>query len=305
MTVSVIIPNYNHSAYLQRRVNSVLEQTYQDFEVIILDDCSTDGSRDIIEQYRYHSKVSHIVYNDKNSGSTFKQWKKGLNLASGKWIWIAESDDWADKNFLQKLCAISQDQFGIICSNSYHIDEQDNTIDMGLMHATWLRPEIIKAEFDESYTATGLKEISKHLIYNNTIYNASAALVKRSLLEKFIRYADRFKMYGDWILWTQILSESNFAYCCEPLNYYRTHQNNVRTQVGDKSKQLFNESIELRKHIREIILNRFNGEEKERLLIVNNRQVRLFQNELIRRSYHDHKFLLCLYLFIRSLFNKA
>lgn len=93
MKVSVIIPNYCHARFLNRRIDSVLNQTYGDFEVIILDDCSSDNSRDIIETYRHHPRVSHIVYNEKNSGSTFIQWDKGFELAQGEYIWIAESDD--------------------------------------------------------------------------------------------------------------------------------------------------------------------------------------------------------------------
>ncbi|ENV48656.1 hypothetical protein P255_00165 [Acinetobacter brisouii CIP 110357] len=72
--VSVIIPNYNHHKFLHARLDSILKQTYQNFEIIILDDCSTDESRDIIELYRNHPKVSHIIYNTKNSGSSFIQW---------------------------------------------------------------------------------------------------------------------------------------------------------------------------------------------------------------------------------------
>ena len=57
-TVSVIIPNYNHAPYLKERIDSVLNQTYQDFEVIILDDCSPDNSVEVIEQYRSNPHVS-------------------------------------------------------------------------------------------------------------------------------------------------------------------------------------------------------------------------------------------------------
>ena len=97
--VSVIIPNYCHAKYLDQRIQSVLNQTYQNFEVIILDDCSPDGgaSKAVIEKYRNNSHVSHIVYNENNSGSPFKQWKKGADMAQGELLWIAESDDYADE----------------------------------------------------------------------------------------------------------------------------------------------------------------------------------------------------------------
>ena len=76
--VSVIIPNYNHAKYLEERIDSVLNQSYKDFEVIVLDDYSTDNSKEVINKYAGHPKVSHIILNEENSGSTFKQWHKGF-----------------------------------------------------------------------------------------------------------------------------------------------------------------------------------------------------------------------------------
>ena len=69
--VSVIVPNYQHAPYLRERIDSILNQTYQDFEVILLDDCSKDESRDILLSYQDHPKVSHVVLNEENTGNTF------------------------------------------------------------------------------------------------------------------------------------------------------------------------------------------------------------------------------------------
>ncbi len=130
LKVSVIIPNYNHADFLKQRINSVINQTNQEFEIIILDDCSTDSSRKIIEQYRQHPNVSHIVYNEKNSGSIFKQWQKGIDLAKGDFIWIAESDDYADCRFLERMIYILNDNrdLGFVYCNSKIILD-DGTLD--------------------------------------------------------------------------------------------------------------------------------------------------------------------------------
>ena len=101
--VSVIIPNYNHASFLEKRINSVLNQTYKNFEVLLLDDCSTDASREILEKYKSHKRIKKIILNDTNSGSTFKQWQLGLEHASGEYIWIAESDDYSDITFIEKM----------------------------------------------------------------------------------------------------------------------------------------------------------------------------------------------------------
>src|SRR2546430_11315204 len=107
--VSVIVPNYNHARFLRRRIDTVLGQTFLDFELILLDDCSTDNSRDILTAYADDSRV-RIEFNAKNSGSTFKQWNKGVRLAKGKYVWIAESDDYADEQLLERLVGVLEEE---------------------------------------------------------------------------------------------------------------------------------------------------------------------------------------------------
>ena len=128
--VSVIIPNYCHARYLDQRIQSVLNQTYQNFEVIILDDCSPDdgASRAVIEKYRDNPHVSHIVYNTENSGSTFRQWNKGFGLAKGELIWIAESDDYCEKDLMEKLIQpfLYKKQCSISFCRTVLVDEQGN-----------------------------------------------------------------------------------------------------------------------------------------------------------------------------------
>lgn len=110
---SVIIPNYNHAPYLHERIDSVLNQTFKDFEVILLDDKSQDGSCEILLSYQSNPHVTHIVLNERNSGSTFKQWHKGFELSQGKYIWIAESDDFADIHFLQSAYDVIQKESNV------------------------------------------------------------------------------------------------------------------------------------------------------------------------------------------------
>ena len=101
--VSVIIPNYNHAKYLRQRINCILQQTYKNIEIIILDDKSTDNSIDVIKEYESNPFVCKIVLNEQNSGSTFIQWNKGFSLAKGDLIWISESDDFCENTLLQTL----------------------------------------------------------------------------------------------------------------------------------------------------------------------------------------------------------
>lgn len=100
--VSVIIPNYNYARFLEKRIESVLLQTCTDFEIILLDDASTDNSVFILNKYQTNAHVSYVDINSVNTGSPFAQWQKGIALSRGKYIWIAESDDLASPSFLEK-----------------------------------------------------------------------------------------------------------------------------------------------------------------------------------------------------------
>src|SRR5208283_1185475 len=96
--ISVIIPSYNHSSYLQRRIQSILQQTLQDFEIIFLDDASTDNSVSIARDLLPRDRTRFFV-NKRNTRIPCRQWNKGVAAASGEFIWIAESDDFAAPTF--------------------------------------------------------------------------------------------------------------------------------------------------------------------------------------------------------------
>src|ERR1700722_12672338 len=103
--VSVIVPNYNHARFLPQRLDSIIAQTFTDYELIVLDDASSDDSREVLERYAKRIPM-RLVFNEKNSGSPFIQWQRGAALASGKYLWMAESDDFADANMLKRLMEV-------------------------------------------------------------------------------------------------------------------------------------------------------------------------------------------------------
>lgn len=220
--VSVIIPNYNHERYLQHRIDSVLNQTYQDFELIILDDKSKDNSVTIIESYRSNPKVSHIVYNEVNSGTTFKQWKKGIELAKGDYIWIAESDDYADVTFLEKTMSLIENNNSVLCfSQSYIIDEHD-TIKRE-------KEEVLKS--DSCNVDSFLSDL---LLYGNVVYNASMVVFRKDAIDKTIwDELSRLRYCGDWLFWAHLAinGTGTVSEVKEHLNYFRNHSANVSNRA--------------------------------------------------------------------------
>lgn len=226
---SVIIPNYNHAAFLKERIESVLSQSYQDYELIILDDCSTDNSRDIIEEYRHHPKVSHIVYAEKNSGSPFKQWEKGLSLAKGDWIWIAESDDVASSSFLK----IGYE--AVIANPSLSIFYSDCKIEVpaGSQKKYERYSEIKNMSFqtkrwNDNYIADGRKEVEDFLGHQCTINNASGCLMRKDLLKACISKVSLFRYHGDWFCYISLALQGNIYYSSQPLNTYRSYSSNLK-----------------------------------------------------------------------------
>jgi len=234
--ISVIVPNYNHERFLKLRIESILNQTYQDFEIIILDDCSTDGSKNIIEQYRKNPKVSNIVYNEQNSGSTFTQWERGIALAQGEWLWIAESDDYAKSDFLESLIELTEKyhNVGIAFCNSYKVDHNQQTEEL---------PVYMTSSYKE-----GIVEVRERLCHYNTITNASSCIIRRWVAADASKNLNKYKACGDWIFYTRILQHTNLAYSPRKLNYYRWHPSSVSFSAA-KSGVYVTEGVDVMENI--------------------------------------------------------
>ncbi|MBL4674835.1 MAG: glycosyltransferase family 2 protein [Mucilaginibacter sp.] len=212
-----------------KRLETVFAQTFQDFEVIILDDCSTDDSRTVIEQYKHHPKVSHIIYNESNSGSAFKQWQKGISLAKGKYIWIAESDDYSEPLFLEKMIgvfAVSPANTGLVYCKSLPVDEHNFNYDDS---DRWMK-RVDPDKWERDFSNIGKKEVEDYLSVQCTIPNASAVLFDARCFNE-INWGDLdFKVCGDWYVYVTILKRYDLAYTSLPLNYHRNHHLNARSQ---------------------------------------------------------------------------
>lgn len=252
MLVSIIVPNYNHRNFLIQRIESILNQTYQNIEIILLDDCSTDGSRSIVEQFRNHPKVRHIVYNEQNSGSPFRQWEKGVSLAKGEWIWIAESDDYAHPTLLEFLVAGTQRHAKIVLSygQSMEVDRGGNVLRSMLW---WVR-DLDPNRWTADYVNDGVNEIETCLLYKNSIPNASAVLFKKAAYLKVDKAYTGMKKCGDWMAWIQMLKEGKVSYIAEPLNFFRQHSATTRIiDTREKLRSRLEEEYAIWQYIKENI----------------------------------------------------
>lgn len=225
--VSVIVPNYNHAKYLKQRIESVLNQTHPDLELILMDDCSTDDSLAALERYRLHPKVSKLLVNRTNSGSPFNQWNRGVREAVGDYIWIAESDDYADPRFLEKLLPVLErnPRAGLVYCQSWCVDEAGGiTGDLN-----WWTQSLDVNRWRRDFTNQGQHEVGKYLLYKNTIPNASAVIFRKSIFDQAGGARPDLTMCGDWLTWVKMLLVSDLGFVAQSLNYFRYHSASTRT----------------------------------------------------------------------------
>lgn len=228
--VSVIIPNYNHAAFLPERLQSILAQTYQDFELIILDDCSTDNSRKIIEQYYQHPKVSHIHFNGVNSGGPFHQWKKGIELAKGEYVWIAESDDWCEPTLLETL--VNALDANPACSMAY---VQTHTVNgTNVILQTSLHNKLADV-------IDGKKYIKDYLAASCSIWNASMLVFRKRFYSGVSPQFSTFQMSGDWLFYIEMARQGDVFVSGKVLNYFRNHDKDVSGKMYESGKNYLEE----------------------------------------------------------------
>ena len=220
--ISIIVPNYNHSEFLKQRLDSIFNQTVQDFEVILLDDASKDESVKLLALYKNHPKVSHLIVNATNSGSTFKQWQKGIGLAKGEYIWIAESDDYCEPSFLEVMLKRFQKDIVLGYCATKNVDSSGSILGIN----TW--PYAFdKQRWLNDYKNIGSIEIQNYLRYRNIIPNASAVIFRKDTIHN-VTFPEVMKFCGDWYFWVEILKQGNIIYVSKPLNYFRRHEKSTR-----------------------------------------------------------------------------
>lgn len=234
--VSVVVPNYNYQDHISERLRSVFDQAYPVYEVVVLDDLSPDNSVEVIKNYaESRSRKIELVVNKKNSGSVFKQWKKGADLARGEYLWIAEADDSADSEFLSKILAGDND-FNLAYADSVQIDENNKHLaddyryyyDKGLIE-----------KLDRSGVYSGPEVIEDCLAVKNQFMNVSAILFNaesaKQCLSNHLDEILNFKVAGDWYVYVQMLSQkgSKAKIIGESLNVHRRHSGSVTRQNYD------------------------------------------------------------------------
>ena len=234
--VSVIVPNYNHAAYLRKRLDSIYAQTYPHIEVILLDDCSTDHSRAILEEYAARYPEQTICnFNQANSGGVFHQWKKGLELATGALVWIAESDDYSSTNFLEELVVPFCDPAVRLafCTSDF-VEGPDETL---VWNSKNYLSDLGLNVWDSKFIASAHSLTKSAWVVKNIIPNVSAALFRHP--GRMPLFNDEtwtsLRLCGDWIFYLSLIRAGLVAYSPNATNFYRQHPLNTSVRAQRES----------------------------------------------------------------------
>lgn len=212
--VSIITTSYNYAQYLKDTINSVLNQTCKDWELIVVDDNSEDNSVEIITEFLNSDDRIKLIKNSANQGLT-KSIQIGLMAAMGEWVAFLESDDLWKENYLEKKLETAQkhSECGILYNN---VEFFDTNADSAKQKYTSIirKNNKIKNPYDIFY----------HFGYRNLIFTMSSVMIRRELFEE-INYNTPIDKLLDWYLYIQIARKTRAYYLNETLTLWRQHSN--------------------------------------------------------------------------------
>ena len=208
--LTVLVPNYNHAAFLEQRMQSLLQQTWQDFDIILMDDCSTDNSRSILEQYRQHPRVKQLVYNTQNSGSPMAQWFKGIALAETEWVYIAESDDTCHPRLFEDLAPrLQQPNLVLALTEVQYINEQHDVI--------LQFPPLGKQQLP------GRRFVQQYMLRNCYLCNSGMAIFRKSAVPAAGPWQQALRYSPDYYFWIALMLKGDVYNNGQIMANFRKH----------------------------------------------------------------------------------
>lgn len=244
-SISVVVPSYNHGAFLDRRLTSILEQRRAPCEVIVIDDASQDDSLARARAFAATATVPvRVIARERNSGSPFSAWEEGARMARGDLLWIAESDDVADPRLLERLAPFLEREERAVLAycQSAAIGQQDERLADDHLFYT---DDIDIQRWEKPYLVSGEAEITQALAIKNTIPNVSAALFRRRDLADVTPAILRYRYCGDWRAYLLLAMRGWIGFSPEPLNRTRRHGQNATLQ-GERSSLALREARDIR-----------------------------------------------------------
>ena len=236
--VSVVVASYNHAEYLEQRMDSLINQTYQNIEILVIDDCSTDGSVEVLRKYETHPKVK-LVLREKNGGWVAVS-NQGVAISSGEFIIFANCDDSCEPKMIEQLVKgmYENPTVGISFCRSSMVDEDGKLIGDDFL----VREKAFKIRCNND-VLLNQKEMGRFLLHSCVIPNLSAALFRRECYKSAGGLTSAYRVCSDWALFFKVVENYDVAYVSQPLNEFRQHKTTIRSST--KERILYEEIIGL------------------------------------------------------------
>ena len=234
--VSVLVPSYNHAAYLPRRLASIFEQGLTDIEVLVIDDASFDHSGEVLQALQRQFDFT-LIRNLRNSGTPFAAWSAFSAWASGRYLWVCESDDFAEPDFLAQALATLERTPGAVLyyCNSWVVDEADQCIGdtSAYFTDTWR-----ETRWNQAFVNDGHVELAAFQQRGQIVPNMSSALIEADAFRRALTpLLTRFKLCGDWLFIGRVLPYGKVIFDPGRRSNFRTHEVTARARVKSARSQ--------------------------------------------------------------------
>lgn len=236
--VSVVVPSYNYARFIVKRMDSLINQTYQDLDILVIDDCSTDNSVEVLRIYESHPKV-RVVVREQNGGWAAVN-NQGVEMSLGEFIIFAQCDDDCDPRMIERLIDSMKinPTAGIAFCRSLLVDEHDQLIGDDFVG----REDSFRARCAMDTLLTGT-EMSGFLLHSCVIPNQSAMLIRRECFSTIGNFTSSYRVSGDWDWLFRVASRYDIAYVAESLNRFRQHNSTIRSST--KGRVIYEEYFRL------------------------------------------------------------
>ncbi|MBJ7347980.1 MAG: glycosyltransferase family 2 protein [Thermoleophilaceae bacterium] len=225
--VTVCIPTYNYAGFLGQAVESVLAQSFADFEVVVIDDASTDDTAAVMQTYLSDKRVQ-FVEREQNIG-LFANFNSFIERSHCEYIKYLCADDWLHEDFLRDTVDLleANETLGFACTANWRVDEAGRTT--GAEYATFAGQAVVAA-------STAVAELANHL---NVIGMPSGVLARREVLQQVGGFDAAFAPAADVHLWLKLLQTGGLGYVSEPRCFVRIHDSHTHSYGPDPTESVF------------------------------------------------------------------
>lgn len=206
--ISVVIPAYNSAAYLKEALDSVVSQTYPVFEVIVIDDGSTDSAKDIVKKY---GSTIRYIYQDNQGPAAARN--RGIKESKGDFTAFLDSDDlWTPEKLKKQMALFEIKNYGMVYCDISHV------VDGKTIYRSYLK--------ERKYRFTGSGNLFHKLLQENFIFTPTV-IIKREVINKSGCFDEKYKICEDYKMWLKVAKNYEIGFVDEPLVIRRRHQENI------------------------------------------------------------------------------